>query len=110
MTDYTEPGPVTDIKAETETTSAILSWTGPADQDVTYKMQLKDIGTEEEATDAEKSYSTLTAATSYTFVVVPVCEGTRGDPQEHKFFTSEYAYIYFLALLFGDYLKQYQLS
>ena len=110
MTDYTEPDPVTNIKAETEKDSAVLTWTGPANQDVTYKVELSGLSGAVVVTEAKKSYEGLPPATPYTFTVTPVCEGTRGDAETYKFFTSKYTDIYFLAMLFCDYLKQYQLS
>jgi len=100
VTDCTEPGPVTAITATSEKDSVSLTWSGPVDQEVTYQVQLKDKGTEFEVNEATTVFSGLQPATPYTFVVVPVCGGTRGDAQEHKFFTSKNVYIYFPALLF----------
>ena len=89
MRDFTEPHPVTDIKAIATSTSLAVFWTAPTGQKITaYQVKLKDLAnTQKFEASTSTTFDNLLPGKSYTVVVTPMSGSILGNPAEKTFNT-----------------------
>ena len=97
MHDFTEPDPVTYIKAIASPTSLAVSWTAPTGQkNIAYQVELKGVAnTRKSVPETSTTFDNLLPGQKYTVVVSPMSGSTFGDPTEGNFTTSKSRYFPF---------------
>ena len=97
MRDFTEPDPVTYIKAIASPTSLAVSWTVRTGQKITgYQVELKGVAnTRKSVPETSTTFDNLLPGKTYTVVVSPMSGSTFGDPAEETFTTSNSCYFSF---------------